>query len=112
LTPGLELERQHAHADEVRAVNALEAFRDDGLDTGESHAFRGPVARRALSIVSARDDDQRLLALHVGLDRFPHAHDLAVRLHARQRALADLAVDDAISLTSVGFANVARCVVR
>ena len=88
---GLKLQRQHAHADQVGAVDALEALGDDGLDTRQTHALGGPVARRALTVVGAGDDDQRLLALHVGLDRLPHAGDLALRLDAGQRALLHLA---------------------
>ena len=73
-------------------MNALETFSGNRLDTGKAHTFRRPVAGRTLTVVSASDDDQRLLALHVGFDGFPHAHDLAFRLHARQRTLFDLAV--------------------
>ena len=41
----LELQRQHAHADEVGAVNALEALGDDGLHAQQQRALRRPVAR-------------------------------------------------------------------
>ncbi|KAG1391997.1 hypothetical protein G6F59_014733 [Rhizopus arrhizus] len=57
-----------------------------------AHALGGPVTRAALAVVGAGDDDQRLLAVHVGFARFPHAHDLAFRLHARQRTLLHAAV--------------------
>ena len=40
----LELQREDAHAREVRAVDALEALRDDGLDAEEHRALRSPVA--------------------------------------------------------------------
>ena len=89
---GQELAGQHAHADQVGAVDALEALGHDRLDAGEAHALGRPVARAALAVVGAGDDDQRLAALHVGLDRFPHAHRLAFRLDAGQRALAHLAL--------------------
>ena len=39
-----ELERQHAHADEVRTVDALEALGDHGADAEEQGALGGPVA--------------------------------------------------------------------
>ena len=41
----LELQRQHAHADEVAAVDALEALDDDRLDAEEAWALGGPVTR-------------------------------------------------------------------
>jgi hypothetical protein len=82
-----------AHADQIGAVDALEAFGHDRLDAGQAHALGRPVARGALAIVLAGNDDQRLLALHVGFDRIPHAHDLSVRLEPGQRTLLDLAVD-------------------
>ena len=41
----LNWQRQHAHADEVGAVDALEALRDDGLHAEELRALRRPVAR-------------------------------------------------------------------
>ena len=38
-----ELQRQHAHADQVRTVNALEALCDYGFDAEQYGSFRGPV---------------------------------------------------------------------
>src|SRR3546814_19944501 len=55
----LELERQHAHADQVRTVDALEALDDDGADAEQVRALRRPVARRSGAIFLAADDDQR-----------------------------------------------------
>ena len=43
-TGGLELQRQHAHVDEIAAVNALEAFRDDGTNAEQERALRRPIA--------------------------------------------------------------------
>jgi len=40
----LELQRQHAHADEVAAVDAFEALRHDGFHAEKVRAFRRPVA--------------------------------------------------------------------
>jgi DNA-binding NtrC family response regulator len=46
--PGLELQGQHAHAHEVRAVDPLVALRDDGPHAEEQGALRGPVADEPL----------------------------------------------------------------
>ena len=73
-------------------MDALEAFGDDRFDTGQGNALGGPVTGGALSVIGASNDDQRLLALHVGLDGFPHAGNLAVRLDAGQGALLHVAV--------------------
>nr|GEU28025.1 hypothetical protein [Tanacetum cinerariifolium] len=92
---GREFQRQHAHAHQVGAVDALETFGGDGLHAGQPHALGGPVARRALAVVGAGDHDQRLLALHVGFDGLPHAGDFPFRFHPRQRARHHLAVGPA-----------------
>src|SRR5690606_11642275 len=92
VTAGQELQRQHAHADQVGAVDALEALGDDGLDAGQAYALGSPVAAGTLAVVGAGDDDQRLAALHVGLDRLPHARHPALRLDACQRTLAHAAI--------------------
>ena len=55
----LEDERQDAHADEVAAVNALERFRDDGLDAEQARALGGPVAAGAGAVLFAGEHDQR-----------------------------------------------------
>src|SRR3546814_13475498 len=46
----LEFQRQHAHAEQVAAVAALEAFGDNGFHPGQAYALGGPVARRAMTI--------------------------------------------------------------
>ena len=56
---GCELQRQHAHADEVRAMDALEALRDDRLDAEQLRALRRPVARAAGAVFLAAEDDRR-----------------------------------------------------
>ena len=56
---GLELQRQDAHADQVRAVDALEALRDHRAHAEQQRALRGPVARAAGAVLVAGDDDQR-----------------------------------------------------
>src|SRR5699024_10708516 len=56
---GGELQRQDAHADEVRAVDALEALRDDGDDTEQRRAPAGPGTRGSRAVLLATEDDQR-----------------------------------------------------
>ena len=75
-------------------MDTLEAFGDDHFHAGQAHALRRPVTRTALAVVGTGDDDQVLLAVHVGFDGFPHAHHLAFRLDARERTLLHLAVHD------------------
>src|SRR5690606_20715728 len=53
----LELEGQHAHADQVRAVDAFEAAGDDRLGAEQLGALGGPVARRARAVLLAAEDD-------------------------------------------------------
>src|SRR5512139_1430154 len=53
--PWEELERKHAHADEVRAVDALVALGDDGLDPQEVGPLGGPVTGRAGPVLLAGD---------------------------------------------------------
>ena len=48
-----ELQRHDAHADQVRAVDALVALGDHGADAEQRGAFRGPVARRAGAVFLA-----------------------------------------------------------
>src|SRR5260370_24455719 len=45
----LEGQRQHAHADEIGAMDALEALADHGADAEQPGFLRGPVARRAVA---------------------------------------------------------------
>ncbi len=54
----LNWQRQHAHADEVGAVDALEALRDDGLHAEQLRALGGPVARAAGAVFLAGEDDE------------------------------------------------------
>ncbi|MDX6694663.1 MAG: hypothetical protein QOF02_2266 [Blastocatellia bacterium] len=57
--PFLELTRQDAHADQIAAMNALEALRDDGLHAEQARAFGRPVTRTARAVFVARKDDER-----------------------------------------------------
>ena len=49
----LELAGQHAHADQIGAVDTLEAFGDHGFDAKQNGPFRRPVARRAGAVFLA-----------------------------------------------------------
>src|SRR5690606_14240284 len=60
-----ELQRQHAHSDQIRAVDALEAFGEHGTHTEQRGALRRPVARRARAVLLARDHDERRAVLLV-----------------------------------------------
>ena len=55
---GLELQRQHAHVDEIAAVDALEALGDHRLDAEQQRALRRPVARRSRAVFLARDESR------------------------------------------------------
>ena len=74
-----ELERDHPHADEVRAMDALEALGDHRLDPEQRRALRRPVARRAGAVFDAADDDERHPALLPGHRRVEDRGLLAVR---------------------------------
>ena len=66
----LELQRQHAHANEVRTVDAFEAFDDHRAHTQQDRALRRPVAAGAGAVFLAADHDQRCafgLVLHRGV---------------------------------------------
>ena len=55
----LELARQHAHADQVVAVDALEALGDDRLDAQKLRALGRPVARGSGTVFLAAEDHRR-----------------------------------------------------
>ena len=55
----LELQRQHAHANEVAAMDAFEALRHDSLDAQQIGSFRRPIARRAGAVFLAGQNDER-----------------------------------------------------
>ena len=54
-----ELQRQHAHADEVGAVDALVGPGEDEPDAEQVRALGGPVARRARAVLLAGQHAQR-----------------------------------------------------
>src|SRR5471030_1551504 len=54
-----ELQRQHAHADQVGAVDAFERAHDHGLHAQQLGALGGPVARRAGAVLFAAEHHRR-----------------------------------------------------
>lgn len=62
----LKVKGEDAHADEVGAVDALEAFGDDGLDAEEGGTFGCPVTGGSHAVVFATDDDEFTAGLLVG----------------------------------------------
>src|SRR6267378_4706551 len=83
---------QHTHADQIGAVDTLEALANHGADTEQPRSLRGPIARRAITIFGAGKNHQRDLLgliLHRGIvDR----HLLAVGPVPGQAALGNIAV--------------------
>src|SRR5688572_25273896 len=55
----LELTRQHAHSDEITAMNTFKALRDDCFDTQQAGTLRSPVARTSGAILLTSDDNER-----------------------------------------------------
>jgi len=94
--PGLELQRQHAHAHQVGAVDAFETFCQHRLDPQQVGALGRPVTAGAGAVFLAGDDHQRRalgLITHGGvIDRklftAGHVHGVATFL-AGQHLVAD-----------------------
>src|ERR1700694_3373673 len=55
----LEGQRQHAHADEMGAMNAPKALKDSRAAPEQPGPLRAPVARRAVAVFGAREYHQR-----------------------------------------------------
>ncbi len=94
------LQRKHAHAHEVGAVDALEALGDHGADAEQQRALGRPVARRAGAVLLADERHERHVLGRVALggveDRERIARGqvrrVAALLAARERvAQADVA---------------------
>src|SRR5713101_6600103 len=67
----LEAQRQHAHADEVRAMDAFERLGDDGPHAEQAGSLRRPVARGSAAVFLAGEDDERnlvVLVAHGGVE--------------------------------------------
>ena len=85
---GPELQGQDAHADQVRAVDALERLRDHGAHAKQERTLRGPVARGATAVLLAREHHEGDALLRVALGRVEDRHLLLVREVAGPVALA------------------------
>ena len=81
-----ELAGQDAHPDEIRAVDALEAPRDDDFDAEELRAFRRPVARRAGAVFFAGKDHERHAFPAIALGGVVNAELFSARLMQRDAA--------------------------
>src|SRR5882672_495272 len=85
----LELQGQYAHADQVGAVNALEALGDHCLDSQQHRALGRPVARAAGTVFFPGENHQRRTRRLVFDRRVENGHLLAagdVQGHAAFRA--------------------------
>src|SRR6266581_4511510 len=96
-----ELEGKHAHADEVRAMDALEALHDHRAHPEEQRALCRPVARAARAVLLAAEHHGRDVFGDVFHRRFVDRHLLtrglmegnsafdprAVRLHRKHQVL-------------------------
>ena len=81
-----ELEREHAHANEVGAMDAFEALCNDSFDSQEAGAFRGPVTAGASAVFVSGEDDERGafgLIFHAGI---VDGHLFTARLMDRETA--------------------------
>src|SRR5208282_4049798 len=87
ILPVLELQREYAHPEQVAPMNSLEAFRDHRADTEQLRALGRPVARRARTILLAREHDQRHPFGAITLGRFVDRGTRAVRQMDRDTAL-------------------------
>ncbi|MNN75823.1 hypothetical protein D3C81_1921510 [compost metagenome] len=70
IVPGLELQGQHAHAHQVRPVDAFKAFCQHRLDPQQIGALGGPVTAGPCAVFLAGDHHQRRtlgLVLHGGI---------------------------------------------
>src|SRR3954447_19513278 len=93
-----ELQRKHAHPDQVRSVDALEALGDHRPDAEQRRALRRPVTRRARAIFLAGEHHERRVLLDVGPRGVVDRHDFIVLLG--EAAL--LAVGELVAQADVG----------
>ncbi len=72
--PSTELQRQNAHTDQIRAMNAFVTFSDHRVYAEKARAFRSPVAGRAGAVFLARNNDQRHSFGKIFFRRFEDGH--------------------------------------
>ena len=82
---GGQAQRQDAHADQVGAVDALEARGEHRADAEQALALGRPVARRAGAVALAGDEHDRVAGVAVALGRLPDRQHLAARRVQRVR---------------------------
>ncbi|MBC7657200.1 MAG: aconitate hydratase AcnA, partial [Frankiaceae bacterium] len=87
-----ELQRQHAHADQVGAVDALERAGDDRLHAQQLGALGRPVARRAGAVLFAAEHHRRYAVADVLHGRVENRHLFTARLVNRDAAFNRRAV--------------------
>src|SRR3954447_9971998 len=75
-----ELERQNAHADQVRPVDPLIGLSNYSLDTHKYGTLCGPVPRAACPVLLTGKDDQGSIPRAVPHRRVINSHVLAVGL--------------------------------
>lgn len=75
-----KFEREHAHADQVRAVDAFKALRHDCAHAEKRRALRRPVAGRAHAVIDSGEDDERRSRLFVGFAGFENRGQRSRRL--------------------------------
>ena len=74
---GRQLQRQDAHADQVGAVDPLEAVGQHRTRAQERRTLGGPVARRAGAVVPPGEDDRRHALGAIALGRAIEGQELA-----------------------------------
>ena len=84
----VELQREDAHADEIRAVNALKGLDDHCAHTEQVGTFRRPVTTRACAVLFSADDDRGDAFITVAHRRLVDRSDLT-----RGLMLGDAALD-------------------
>src|SRR5205085_8803641 len=75
-----ELARQHAHADQVTAMDAFEALCNNGFHAQQTSPFSSPIAGRSGSVFLSGDYDERNLLFLIFHRGIVNAHALTVRL--------------------------------
>ena len=83
----LELQRQHAHADQVAAVDALKTACHHGFDAQQLRAFGGPVAGRAGAVFLTRKNHGGRASGHVLHGGVVNEHFFLAGLEQRHAAL-------------------------
>src|SRR5690242_2287873 len=73
-----KLQGQHAHAHEIRTVNALIAFSNDGAHTQQAWALSRPIARGTGAVLFAGKDDERHAFRQVLFGGIEYRHLLAI----------------------------------